>query len=127
MSDERPDENGRTHAFTAAVMRKLRGNGERRGMSPAFVGIAITALVALGGLIVFVLAFGKDLGAQQQRIDTVEKRQVEDRTATGEKLNKVEGKVERIDANVNLILQEIRAMQAEQRAERRTAGRRDRD
>jgi len=126
VSDERPDENGRTHAFTQAVMRRLRGNGERRGMSPAFVGIAITALVALGGLIVFVLAFGKDLGAQQQRIDTVEKRQAEDRTATGQKLNKVEDKVQKIDENVNLILQEIRVMQSEIRIERRSAGRRDR-
>lgn len=119
--DERQDDHGRTLTFTHELMRKLRGEDKRR-MSPAFIGVALSALGALAGMVVFALSFGKDLGAQQQRIDTIEKRQVEDRVTTGEKINRVEVKVEKIDGNVNLILQEIRAMQAEQRARERSRG-----
>jgi len=115
MSDERHDENGRTHAFTSAMMRKLRGD-ERRGVSFASIAVAVSALGALGGFGLLAM----DAGAQKQRIETIEKRQVEDRNETGHKLNKLDIKAEQIDGKVNLILQEIRAMQAEQRAERRT-------
>lgn len=116
--EERQDDHGRTQAFTKDIMRKLRGE-DRRGMSPAFIGVALSALGALAGMVVFALSFGKDLGAQQQRIETIEKRQIEDREVGSHKLNKLENKVEKIDGNVNLILQEIRAMQAEQRARER--------
>jgi len=127
MSDEHHD-NGRTHAFAQAVMRKLRGD-DRRGISFASITVAVAALGALGGFGLLAM----DAGAQKQRIDTIEKRQVEDRSATGEKLNKLDSKAEQINEKVNLILQEIRDMQGEIRAERRAnagrsaAGRRDRD
>lgn len=122
--DERQDEHGRTHMFTRDFMRKLRGE-DRRTSSPAFIGVALSALGALAGMVVFAMSFGKDLGAQQQRIDTIERRQVEDRVETGKKIEKVDTKVERIDANVNTILQEIRAMQASIETERRARRRGD--
>jgi hypothetical protein len=133
MSDERPDENGRTHVFTRELMQRLRGtqdqrNGDSgraaRGVSYASISIAVATIGALGGFGVLAM----DAGAQKQRIDTIEKRQVEDRSATGEKLNKLDSKVGQVDEKVNIILQELRGMQAEIRIERRAAaGRRERD
>ncbi len=118
MTDERHDENGRTQALTERVLKKMRGE-ERRGVSFASITVAVSAITALGGFGVLAM----DAGAQKQRIETIEKRQIEDREVGSHKLNKLENKVEKIDGNVNLILQEIRAMQAEQRARER--GRRE--
>ena len=133
MTDERHDDHGRTGAFTRDALAKLLRNGhgedQRRGDSGRTArGVSyatISLIVGVAGGLGALGAVAMDLGAQKQRIDTIEKRQVEDRTATGEKLNKVEVKVDQVDGKVNLILQEIRAMQAAQDAERRARRARD--
>lgn len=62
-------------------------------------------------------------GATKEKITTIERRQEEDRRVTRENISEVKDHVKIIDQNTQIILQEIRAMQAVQRAERRERSR----
>lgn len=88
-------------------------NGHR--ITPQTVIAAGTILLTIGGS---WFAWGQQTGELKQKVSTLEQRQSEDRKDTKEALNKVDTKVERIDQNVNQILQTIKAMEAVQRAER---------
>lgn len=95
--------------------QRRNNNGRAARGHAAQIAIFVSILGLLGGLSIFVM----DLGAQKERIDTIKKRLAEDRSNTAQAIAKLDGKVESVNNNVNLILQEIRAMQAEQRVERR--------
>lgn len=58
-------------------------------------------------------------GSTKERISNIERRQEEDRKATRESIGEVKEHVKIIDHNTQIILQTIKAMEAERRAERR--------
>lgn len=83
------------------------------------IGTAVIVLGMIGGpLAVWGDSQRKD-AVRDEKITNVEKRQAEDRQTTKESLRQVDTKVERIDENVQQILQTIKAMEAVQRADRR--------
>jgi hypothetical protein len=87
-------------------------------MKPSLSNVltAVALLGALGGVWGTLSADGADT---KRRVTTVEQRQAEDRKDTRAAIHEVKEHVKLIDQNTQLILQEVRAMQAVQRAERR--------
>lgn len=63
-------------------------------------------------------------GTTKEKLSTIERRQDEDRRTTRESISEVKEHVKVIDQNTQVILQTIKAMEAEQRAERRARDRR---
>lgn len=83
----------------------------------------LSLLITAGGLLLSIAGVWGTLSAEQadvkRRVDTVEKRQTEDRAETKERLRDVNHKADRIDANVQIILRKLDAMEAARQAERR--------
>lgn len=109
------DENGRTHIFTERVMRKLRGENERRGVSYASIGAGVAIVSVMLGL----GALAMDAGAQKNKIENLEKRSVETRDIIKDNSKEIKADLKETKDNVQLILQKLTAMEAVQRAERR--------
>lgn len=84
--------------------------------------IAILAVVAsLGGS---WFAWGQKTGQLEQRVQTIEQRQAEDRRDTKESVHEVRRDVKQIGSDVQVILQTIKAMEAVQKSDRRERGQR---
>jgi hypothetical protein len=113
MSDERPDEHGRTHILTEKLMRKLRGD-ERRGISYASIGGAVglvVSLVGLGGV-------AMQAGAQKEKINQLEKRDVETRVLIDSKAKDLKTDIAKTDDKVDKILEAMGEIKGELRAAR---------
>ena len=83
------------------------------------LGTVLIVLGVIGGPLAVWGESQLERGQVKEKITTIERRQAEDRKDTRQNISEVKGHVSAIDQNVQLILQEIRAMQAERRAERR--------
>jgi hypothetical protein len=88
-----------------------------------WLGISLAVATASGSLLVWVMGISAEAADTKRRVDTVEKRQVEDRQVTRESLSEVKEHAKIIDSNVQIILQKVTAMEAVQRSERRERGR----
>lgn len=84
-----------------------------------WVGVAIAAVSAAAGLLVWVGGISADQGQIKNKVRNLEQRQAEDRKDTREAISEVKEHVRIIDRNTQLILQEVRSMQAVNAAERR--------
>ena len=81
------------------------------GRSNISLGNILTLLTMAGALLVFWLNVSMDAGAQKQRIDTVEKRQNEDRVDTKEKLKEINSDVKQISGDVQRILRSLERLE----------------
>lgn len=91
-----------------------------------WVTTAIAAIAAAGTLVAWVASVAGDAADTKRRVDTVERRQIEDRQQQAEQRKELrEGMVDTnayvkaVDQNVQIILQKVTAMEAVQRSERR--------
>jgi hypothetical protein len=114
MSDEHPDENGRTHVFARDLMRKLRGDDKRRvsyASIAAAVGLVVS-LVGLGGVVM-------EAGAQKEKINQLEKREVETKQLIESKARDLKSDLSKTDDKVDKILEALGEIKGELRADRR--------
>lgn len=85
--------------------------------------LTITQAIALLGLLGAIGGVWGTLAAEsadtKRRVDTVEKRQTEDREQVRRDQAEIKDHVKLIDTNVQTILQTIKAMEAVQKTERR--------
>ena len=81
---------------------------------------ALAVAAIIGGPLAVWGDVQMERGSTKEKLDHIEKRQQEDRRDTRQGINEVKEHVKQIDQNVQVILQEIRAMQAVNRAERRS-------
>lgn len=91
-----------------------------------WVTTAIAAVASAGTLVAWVASVAGDAADTKRRVDTVEKRQIEDRQQQAEQRKEIReavvennAYVKTVDQNVQIILQKVSAIEAVQRAERR--------
>jgi len=85
------------------------------------ISLASVAMVVgiVGGPLAVYSEAQVDRGRSAERLQHIEKRQEEDRKDTRQAISEVREHVKIIDQNTQVILQSIKVMEAEQRAERR--------
>ena len=95
---------------------------EKKNGRISLATVAMIVGIVAGPLAVYSEA-QVERGTSKERISNIEKRQDEDRKDTRQAISEVKEHVKVIDANTQIILQTIKVMEAEQRAERRRQGR----
>lgn len=95
---------------------------EKKNGRLTLTSFAMLVAIVGGPLAVWGDAQRKD-GQREEQILTLQKQRDQDRSDTRTSINEVKEHVKLIDQNTQIILQEIRAMQAVQRAERRERSR----
>jgi hypothetical protein len=92
---------------------------EKKGANGFHARTALTIIGIIGGPLLVWGDVQMERGSTKEKIAHIERRQEEDRKNTRQDINEVKEHVKLIDQTTQTILQEIRAMQAVQRAERR--------
>jgi len=114
MNDEHPDEHGPAHAFMRDLIHKLR-NGDKRRVSYASIAGAVglvVSLVGLGGVVM-------EAGAQKEKINQLEKREIETKQLIESKAKDLKSDLNKTDEKVDKILEALGEIKGELRAERR--------
>lgn len=96
---------------------------EKKSANGFHLRTALTILGIIGGPLLVWGDVQMERGTTKEKIAHIEKRQQEDRLNTRQDINEVKEHVKLIDQTTQTILQEIRAMQAVQRAENRERSR----
>jgi len=86
---------------------------------PITVGTVLLIAGVIGGPLAVYSEAQVERGSTKERISHIETRQQEDRKDTRQAISEVREHVKIIDQNTQQILQTIKVMEAEQRAERR--------
>ena len=83
------------------------------------LGTVLLVLGVIGGPLAVWGESQLERGQTKEQLQTLKQRQEEDRKDTRQNIGELKEHVKLIDQNTQIILQEIRVMQAERRAERR--------
>ena len=89
------------------------------GRSHITAGNILTLLAMAGALFGFWLNVSMEAGAQKQRVDTVEKRQVEDRAENKEKLNEIRSDVKQISADLQRVLRVLERVEGREEGKKK--------